>query len=96
MAAYVFADNVVHDRAIFDEYRSVVGPTVFAFGGRYLLRGGPAEVAEGDWRPNGLVVIEFESMERAREWYQSPEYAAIKHRLTMRPKSLMWVPPSPS
>ena len=78
LAAYVFADNVVDDREVFDDYRSKVGPTVLAYGGRYLLRGGPTETQEGDWMPNGLVVIEFESMDKAREWYNSTEYSAIK------------------
>jgi len=78
MSAYVLADNIVHDRNTFDEYRGLVGPTVLAHGGKYLVRGAPAETVEGSWVPNGLVVIEFESEESARQWYESSEYAAIK------------------
>ena len=33
---------------------------------------------EGDWEPQRLVILEFESMERLREWYDSPEYAPLK------------------
>jgi uncharacterized protein (DUF1330 family) len=33
---------------------------------------------EGEWNPQRLVVLEFESMERFREWYDSPEYAPLK------------------
>lgn len=78
MAAYAFADNVVNDREVFDDYRFKVGPTVFAYRGKYLLPDGPTERHEGAWTPTGLVVIEFESMGKAREWYNSPGYSAIK------------------
>ena len=78
MPAYVFAENVVKDRLMFDDYVSRVGGTVSAYGGSYLVRAGRTETPEGDWTPNGLVIIEFESMEKAREWYNSPEYSAIK------------------
>ena len=78
MAGYVFVDNIVHDRNIFDECQALVGPTVLAHGGKYLVRGAPAETVEDSWVPNGLVVIEFESEECVRQWYESSEYAAIK------------------
>ncbi len=78
MPAYVFAENVVNDRTVFGDYAAKVGPTVIAHGGRYLVRAGHTETLEGEWPPNGLVLIEFETMEKAREWYNSPEYSAIK------------------
>ena len=78
MATYVIADNRVNDRSTFDQYRQVVGPTVLAYGGKYLIRGAPADCVEGEWPYQGLVVIEFEDREKAREWYDSPEYSAIK------------------
>src|SRR3954470_13021232 len=51
--------------------------TIEAYGGRYLVRGGEHEVVEGDWNPERIVVVEFPSVERAREWYRSPEYQEI-------------------
>ena len=33
---------------------------------------------EGQWDPERLVVLEFESIGRLREWYDSPEYASLK------------------
>lgn len=84
MAGYVIADVQVTDEALFDEYRKLVPGTVAAYGGNYLVRGGESDVREGDWTPNRTVVLEFDSVERAREWYDSPEYAAPKR---MRIKS---------
>ncbi len=78
LPAYVFAENVVNDRTVFGDYVAKVSSTVAAYGGRYLVRAGHTETPEGQWAPSGLVVIEFESMEKAREWYSSPEYSAIK------------------
>lgn len=84
MPGYVIADVEVTDEAVFAEYRKLVPATIEAYGGRYLVRGGDSEVQEGEWMPHRTVVLQFESVERAREWYDSPEYAGPKQ---MRIKS---------
>jgi uncharacterized protein (DUF1330 family) len=48
------------------------------YGGKFLVRGGRAEVLEGDWQPNRLVVVEFDSFEQAKAWWNSDDYAAPK------------------
>ena len=75
MAAYVIADVNVTDPALYEDYRKMVPATIAKYGGRFLARGGAFEVKEGDWRPSRVVVLEFPSMEQARTWYGSPEYA---------------------
>jgi uncharacterized protein (DUF1330 family) len=75
MAAYLVADIEVTDAEAYQEYRRTVGASIAAFGGRFLARGGAVDVLEGDWSPKRLVIVEFASMERLREWYDSPEYA---------------------
>ena len=74
MAAYVIADVEVIDRAKFREYGNQVPATVEEYGGKYLVRGGAVEKAEGNWEPNRMVVIEFKSMEHLKKWYHSQEY----------------------
>ena len=91
IAAYVIADNWLSDRSTFDQYRQAVGPTVLAYSGKYLIRGASAECVEGEWPYQGLVVIEFEDREKAREWYESPEYGAIKHLRQDSADSLLWI-----
>jgi uncharacterized protein (DUF1330 family) len=76
-AAYVILDVRVNDPEEYAAYRERSPATLEAYGGRYLARGGPHEVVEGDWDPERVVVLEFPSVERAREWYHSPEYQAI-------------------
>ena len=78
MAAYIIADVDVTDSVLFDEYRKQVGPTIEKYGGKYLVRGGTTEAVEGGWSPKRLVILEFESLERAREWYHSPDYSGPK------------------
>ena len=75
MAAYVIAEVTVTDPVLYEDYRKLVPATVQKYGGRFAVRGGAVEVKEGSWAPARLVVLEFPSMEQARKWYHSPEYA---------------------
>lgn len=78
MAAYLIVDIDVTDPVEFEEYRKQVPASIAKYGGKYLVRGGPFEVPEGNWTPKRVVVIEFESMERVKQWYTSPEYSPLK------------------
>jgi uncharacterized protein (DUF1330 family) len=77
MPGYLIADIEVTNQDMFDEYRKVVPATIEKYGGEYIIRGGAAEALEGDWNPNRVVVLKFESLERAKEWYNSDEYQSI-------------------
>ena len=78
MVAYVINDMEVTDTALLEEYKKLSPATVAQYGGRLLARGGRIEVLEGTWSPTRLVIIEFPSVERARAWVESVEYAAAK------------------
>ena len=78
MAGYAIIHDEIQDQALFAEFRSKVGATVEAHGGRYLVRGGAIEVMDGDWVPDRIIVIEFDSAEQAKAWLTSPEYLEIK------------------
>lgn len=78
MSAFVIFDIDVHDPEAYEGYRRIGAPTVAAFGGRFLVRGGETETLEGDWSPKRVVVLEFESAERARAWYRSSSYQEAK------------------
>ena len=78
MAAYIIVDIEVQDAALYDEYRKRVGPTLAQYGGKFIVRGGKVDVLEGDWQPSRIVVLEFQSVARAREWYDSAEYREPK------------------
>jgi uncharacterized protein (DUF1330 family) len=82
MPAYIIVDIEVTDPARYETYKPLAGPTVTAYGGRYLARGGAVEVLEGDWQPGRLVIVEFPDVARAKAWLESPEYRdarALRH-----------------
>ncbi len=77
MAAYFIVNLDIHDAERFETYRQQVAPLVEEHGGRYLVRGGELHALEGDLGFKRLLVVEFPSMEAARRFYDSPEYAPL-------------------
>ena len=77
MAAYVIADIDITDPAAYEEYRAKVPATITQYGGKYVARGGKTEPLEGGWTPKRIALLEFPSLEQARKWYHSPEYAPL-------------------
>jgi uncharacterized protein (DUF1330 family) len=79
MSAYLIVDVTrIRDEDPYARYKKQVSPGLVAAGGRYLARGGAIDVLEGDWRPNRLVLVRFETPAAARAWWSSAEYAALK------------------
>jgi uncharacterized protein (DUF1330 family) len=78
MPAYVINDMEVTDPALFEQYKKLSPPTVAQYGGRFLARGGRTETIEGEWSAKRLVILEFPTVERAKAWANSPEYAPAK------------------
>jgi uncharacterized protein (DUF1330 family) len=75
MAAYVITYLEVTDPDAFKAYRQAARSTFAPYGGKPIVVDGEFEVLEGMVHPRSVVVVEFESMEQARRWYASPEYA---------------------
>ena len=79
MTAYCLWDvREIHDHDAMNDYVARVAETVTAFGGAYVVVGGPWQIVEGDWHPAYPVLIEFPSLERAHEWYASELYAPLR------------------
>ena len=81
MAAYVLIDVEITAQATFAELRERAPAVLEAHGGRFLVRGGAADVVQGDWTPHRLVLLAFESVERARAWWNSPEHIELRVQL---------------
>ncbi len=78
MRAYAVA--VIHETRFgpeIKEYLQRIDETLAPFSGRYIIHGGPYAPLEGEWSGD-LVVIEFPSMEHAKQWYESDAYRAIR------------------
>jgi uncharacterized protein (DUF1330 family) len=78
MTAYVILQINVHDPVEYEEYKKLSPISIAAYGGKFTVRGGKTETLEGDWSPGRLVILQFESSERAREWINSEEYRAAR------------------
>jgi len=78
MAAYVISDLQVRDPELIVEYRTLAAESIAQYGGRYLARYGAIEPVSGGWTPEAIVIIEFPSMQRARDWFDSPQYATAR------------------
>lgn len=78
MAAYIIVNINVHDPVGYEAYRRIATPTIALYQGRYIVRGGTAGLLEGTWQPKRIVVLEFPSVELAKAWWNSPEYAPAK------------------
>ena len=77
MAAYVMGEIEVTDPQAYEEYRKQVGAVNTKYGGRFLARGGKAEVLEGAGPAKRMVIVEFPSYEQALQWYRSAEYTPL-------------------
>jgi uncharacterized protein (DUF1330 family) len=78
MPVYMIVEaKEVLNKEMYGEYIQKVPQTIERFGGKYLVRGGQTIVMAGDWAPDRLIIVEFESMEKFRAWWNSPEYLAV-------------------
>jgi uncharacterized protein (DUF1330 family) len=78
MPAYMIGEIEVIDSEAYKAYSALVPATLEKYGGRFIVRGGKAHPMEGEWPERRRVVIEFPSIEAARQWWDSPEYARPK------------------
>ena len=69
--------NISHTE-LFKQYPPLSTKAVEKFGGKYLIRGGAFEVVEGKWPAERTTVVEFESFDKAKEFYNSLEYNEAK------------------
>jgi len=81
MPAYLIVETDITDPEQYEQYKAASPGAIAAHGGRFVVRGGETAVLEGDWHPKRLVVVEFDDLEAAKRFYDSPEYqAAMKLR----------------
>ena len=78
MSAYVIVEIEIHDPADYEEYKKLTPGSIAAYDGRFVVRGAQTESLEGDWNPQRIVVLQFPSVQRAKEWWNSPEYTKAK------------------
>jgi uncharacterized protein (DUF1330 family) len=97
MPAYVIVETDIHDQLQYERYTAAAPGAIAAGGGHYLARGGALAVLEGDWNPKRVVLLQFDDLEQARRWYDSPQYQAAKRlragAATLRMVAVEGLPP---
>jgi len=78
MAAYAVGRIKITDLEKFKEYQKGVPATIAKHGGRYLVRGGETTTREGEEETNRIVILEFDTMDALKGWYDSDDYADLK------------------
>ncbi|MBT1702235.1 DUF1330 domain-containing protein [Chryseosolibacter indicus] len=78
MKAYVIVDVKINNPALYDDYKKLTPGSLKPFEGKFIVRGGETETLEGDWEPGRIVILEFPSLEKAKAWWSSEEYAPAK------------------
>ena len=73
---YFVAEIEVTDPSAMRHYGEKVPETLAPFNHHYVVRGGKPQALEGE-PPRGVVVIAFDSVAKAKEWYESPAYRAL-------------------
>jgi uncharacterized protein (DUF1330 family) len=82
LPAYVIVQISIRDPQVYERYKTLAPVSIAHYGGRYVARGGQSEALEGEWDPCRVVILEFDSIERARTWLESDEYRearALRH-----------------
>ncbi len=74
---YIIGQITITDPKKYQRYAFETENIIKKFGGRYLIRGGNQLIAEGKPQGNRDVVVEFDTLEKAKEFYESEEYAKI-------------------
>ncbi|MGA7381979.1 MAG: DUF1330 domain-containing protein [Terriglobales bacterium] len=75
---YVIAEVEVTDPIALKKYGEKAPAILASYNGRYVVRGGEVQPLEGEPPKGYVVVMAFDSVAKAREWYDSPEYKAIR------------------
>lgn len=77
-SAYIIANVSVTDPVQYEQYKKLSSLAMQAYGAEPCVRGGAVTVLEGDWQPDRVVVLKFPSIEQAKRFYDSAEYARAR------------------
>lgn len=78
MPAYIIVAITIHNAQNYEGYKKLTPASIAAYDGKFIVRGGEAQILEGTWQPGRVVVLEFPTVEKAKQWWASEEYAPAK------------------
>ncbi|MBS1508945.1 MAG: DUF1330 domain-containing protein [Bacteroidetes bacterium] len=78
MPAYIIVEVKVNDPVLYEDYKKLTPGSIAKYHGKFIVRGGKTENLEGVWHPERIVVLEFPTVELAKTWWSSADYAPAK------------------
>lgn len=78
MPAYIIVNVTIHDAARYEDYKKLTPVSLVPYQGKFIVRGAPTEVLEGNPSIGRLVILEFPTKELAKQWWDSEEYRPAK------------------
>jgi uncharacterized protein (DUF1330 family) len=78
MAAYIIAKIEITDPEKYKTYVAATPPVIARFGGKFIARAGETITLEGPEEKRRVVLLEFPSLDKAKEFYDSTEYREVK------------------
>ncbi len=78
MTAYLLGRVKITDPDRYKDYMKKTPEAIEKYGGKFIVRGGDVMTLEGEGETRRMVLIEFPSVEKAKEFYYSPEYQEAK------------------
>jgi uncharacterized protein (DUF1330 family) len=85
MKGYLILDFTIKEFGSLKEYIDKIPEYIKKHGGRYIVQGSVPETMEGDWSPERVVVLEFPSTSKAKEFLGDPDAQnlfSIRHNTT--------------
>lgn len=77
MPVYLISDVPIVDQELYADYSAQVPALVERYGGRYLVRGGEVVLVAGGWRPERIIIVQFETMDLVQDFLACPEYRVL-------------------
>lgn len=77
MAVYLIVEIGIKDLGTYSRYVDRVSDIVQRHGGRYLVRGGKITPLSGDWQPERIILVEFDTAEQVEACFGSAEYLEL-------------------
>jgi uncharacterized protein (DUF1330 family) len=75
---YVILTESIHDPDGMAVYGRQSAASLIEYKGKVLVVDEDVRVLEGEWHATRTVIVEYESVEQALEWYHSPSYFDLK------------------
>ena len=77
MSVFSLIEISIKDKKVYEEYMRRVPDVIKKYNGRYIIRSSNITPVSNDWRPDRIILIEFDSMDQLTQCFTSEDYKRI-------------------